>query len=51
MFGAVDFGIADDSERTGGEQAAQIAITSFADATESVLASTRVLLRDEADPG
>jgi hypothetical protein len=38
MFGAMDLGIADDGERTRGEQAAQIAITLFADTAELVLA-------------
>ena len=45
MFGAVDLGIADDGECTGHEQAAQIAVTLFADAAEPVLAPARVLLR------
>ena len=31
MFGPMDFGIADDGERTGREQATQIAVPSFAD--------------------
>ena len=39
MFGTVDFGIADDGERAGREQAAQITITSFADTAKSVLAA------------
>ena len=51
MPGTMDFGIADDGERTGREQAAQIAITSFADIAEPVLATARVLLRYEPDPG
>jgi hypothetical protein len=38
MFGAMDLGIADDGERTSGEQAAQIAIALFADTAELVLA-------------
>jgi len=38
MFGAVDLGVADDRERTGDEQAAQIAVTLFADTAEPVLA-------------
>src|SRR4051794_36884289 len=38
VFGAVDLGIADDGECTGHEQAAQIAVTLFADAAEPVLA-------------
>src|SRR4051794_12917990 len=51
VFGAVDLGIADDGERTGHEQAAQIAVTLFADAAEPVLAPARVLRRNEPDPG
>ena len=51
MLGAMDFGIADDGERAGREQAAQIAIASFADIAEPVLAPARVLLGDEPDPG
>ena len=51
VFGAVDLGIADDGECTGHEQAAQIAVTLFADAAEPVLAAARVLRRDEPDPG
>ncbi len=51
VFGAVDLGIADDSERPSHEQAAQIAVTLFADAAEPVLAPARVLLRNEPDPG
>ena len=39
MLGAMDFGIADDGERTSREQAAQIAIAAFADIAEPVLAS------------
>src|SRR5262250_776453 len=48
---AMDLGIADYGERTGCEQAAQIAIALLTDTTKLVLAPTRVLLRDEADPG
>jgi hypothetical protein len=51
VLGAMDFGIADDGERAGREQAAQVAIASFADTAEPVLAATRVLLRHESDPG
>jgi hypothetical protein len=51
MSGAMDFGIADHCQGAGREQTAQIAIASFADIAEPVLASTRVLLRDEPDPG
>jgi hypothetical protein len=45
MFGAMDLGIADDGERTRGEQAAQIAITLFADTAELVLAPAQVVVR------
>jgi hypothetical protein len=38
----MDLGITDDGERAGREQAAQITIALFADATELVLASARV---------
>src|SRR5476649_313267 len=38
MPGAMDLSVADDSERTGHEQAAQIAVTLFADAAEPLLA-------------
>src|SRR5450759_65561 len=51
MLGAVDLGIADDAERAGHEQAAQIAVTLLADTAEPVLAPARVLLRHEPDPG
>src|SRR5215475_2527837 len=51
MFGAVKLSIADHGERTGGEQAAQIAIALLADVAELVFAAARVLLRDEPDPG
>src|SRR5260221_8948405 len=51
MLGAVDLGVADDGECTGHEQAAQIAVPLFADAAEPVLAPTRVLLRNESNPG
>src|SRR5476651_453872 len=51
MLGAVDLGIADDRERAGDEQAAQIAVTLFADAAEPLLTSARVLLRHEPNPG
>ena len=44
-------GIADHGQRAGGEQAAQIAITSLADTAELFLAPARVLLRQEPDPG
>src|SRR5271166_2589364 len=51
MPGAMDFGIADHSQGACREQTAQITIASFADIAEPVLAATRVLLRDEPDPG
>ena len=51
MLGAMDLGGTDDGERAGHEQAAQIAVTLFAYIAESVLASTRVLLRHDTDPG
>ena len=50
-LGAVDPGIANDGERAGHEQAAQIAVALFADAAEPVLAPARVLLRYQPDPG
>src|ERR1700687_3959594 len=51
MLGAMDLGVADDGERAGHEQAAQIAVTLLADIAKPVLASTRVLLRHDTDPG
>jgi hypothetical protein len=51
MLNAMDLGIADNSERTDHEQAAQIAVTLFADTAELVLTPTRVLLRNEPNPG
>ena len=39
MLGAMDLGVADDGERAGHEQAAQIAVALFADTAEPVLAS------------
>jgi hypothetical protein len=51
MLGAMDLGMADDGERTGYEQAAQIAVTSLADTPKLVLAPARVLLWHEPDPG
>jgi len=47
----MDFGIADHGEGAGREQTSQIAITAFADIAEPVLAATRVLPGNEADPG
>ena len=51
VLGAIDLGIADDGQCAGHKQEAQIAVTSFADTAEPVLAPARVLLRHEADPG
>ena len=51
MAGAMDLGIADDGECTRHEQAAQVAVTLFADAAEPLLAPARVLLRHEPNPG
>src|SRR5215475_10233691 len=51
MFGAVKLSIADHGERTGGEQAAQIAIALLADVAELVFAAARVMLRHQPDPG
>src|ERR1700694_948346 len=51
MLGGVDLGIADHGQRAGHEQAAQIAVALFADTAEPVLASARVLLRHEPNPG
>ena len=51
MLGAMDFGIADDSEGAGHQQAAQVAVALLADTAEPLLASARVLLGDEPDPG
>jgi hypothetical protein len=51
MFGAMDLGVTNYGERAGHEQAAQIAVTLLTDIAEPVLASTRVLLRHDTDPG
>src|ERR1700730_14409860 len=51
MFGAMDFSIADDGERTDHEQAAQIAVTLLADMAKPVLAPARMLLRHQPNPG
>ena len=51
MFGAMDFSLADDGERTGHEQAAQIAVTLLADMAKPVLAPARMLLRHQPNPG
>ena len=47
----MDLGVTDHRKRAGHEQAAQIAVTLFAYIAEPVLASTRVLLRHEPNPG
>jgi hypothetical protein len=51
MLDPVDLGIADNGERTGHKQAAQIAVTLLADTSKPVLAPTGVLLRHDPDPG
>ena len=51
MFGAMDLGVTDDGERAGHEQAAQIAVTLFADTAEPALTPTRMLFRHEPNPG
>src|ERR1700730_13194265 len=51
MFAAVGLGIADDRERAGHKQAAEITIALFADNAEPVLAPARMLLRHQANPG
>ena len=51
VFGAMDLGIADHGQRAGREQAAQVAITLFADTAEPISAPARMLLRHEPDPG
>src|ERR1700686_125551 len=51
MPGAMDLGIADHGECSGHEQAAQIAVTLFADTAEPFLPPPRVLLRNEPNPG
>src|SRR5262245_6598545 len=50
MLGTMDLSVADDGERAGHEQAAQIAVSLFADTAELVLAPARVLLRHQPDP-
>src|SRR5207244_7234990 len=47
----MNFGIAEHGQLTRREQAAQIAISLFADTAELVLAPARALLRHEPDPG
>src|ERR1700722_19890886 len=49
--GAVDLGIANDSECAGHEQAAQIAIPLFADTAEPIPTPARVLFGNQPDPG
>src|SRR5215475_10020113 len=49
--GAMDLGIADDGESTDGEQTAQVAIALLADTAKLVLATARMLLGHEPDPG
>lgn len=51
MLGAMDLGVTDDGERADYEQAAQIAVTLFADTAEPVLAPARMLFRHESNPG
>src|SRR5450755_1471670 len=51
VFGAMDLGVTDNGERAGDEQAAQIAVTLFAYIAEPVLASARMLLRHQPNPG
>src|ERR1700674_1503017 len=50
MLGTVNLSIADDCERSCHEQAAQIAVTLFADTAEPVLAPARMLVRSKPDP-
>jgi hypothetical protein len=50
VLGAVDLGITDDGKRASHEQTSQVAVALLADPTEPVLASTRVLFRNDADP-
>jgi hypothetical protein len=49
MLGTMNPGVADYSEGTGGEQAAQIAIALLTDAAELLLTTARVLLRYQSD--
>jgi hypothetical protein len=46
----MDFRVANNRESAGGEQAAQVTITLFADAAELVLAPAQMLLGHEPDP-
>jgi hypothetical protein len=50
-LGAMDLGVAENGDRTGHKQAAQIAITLLADTATSVLGPAGVLLRHDPDPG
>ena len=51
MFAAVDLGMADDRQRAGHEQTAQVAVTLLADAAEPFPTPARMLLRYQPDPG
>ena len=51
ILGAMEFGIADDGECAGHEQAAQIAVPLFADTAEPSPTAARVLFGDQPDPG
>src|SRR5271168_687444 len=51
MLGATEFRVADHRERTGREQAAQIAIALLADAAKLFFTPARVLLRYRPNPG
>jgi hypothetical protein len=51
MPSAMDLGVSDDSERADYKQAAQIAVSLFADTAEPVPTPARMLLRHEPDPG
>src|SRR6516164_737014 len=51
MFAATLLGIADDRQRAGHEQTAQISVALFAEAAEPFPTSARMLFRYQADPG
>ena len=51
MFGPVDFSVANDRQGARREQAAQIAITTLRDTTKLLLATARVLLGHQPNPG
>ena len=51
MLSTMDLGVSDDSERADYKQAAQIAVSLFADTAEPVPTPARMLLRHEPDPG